>query len=465
MTTGNGVSESFSKPQTTNFQGSSHGDTHDSTHMSHNRRVPESCDSTSNRCDDKPLFAHSVAPPTTSSSPSLVLLAHGVPLEHPGHHAGREDETSLPVHQERMRSGATAISSGGTQGFDPPGAQGPSSRSSQEGGHHCSSRGQHHHGGDQERQVGHPAPYVCGSGHWHQPQDHGWGDEVGSSPMADRVRHGRHHLRDWPACRGHLQRAHAQQAGLHSVGHQGGPDSTSGRLAPDAAGALGHQDAAQHGSLERRRGVCHQGDQTELGSKDEANQSEGLNNDAVHGHFQPGRCSDQRHDEHDENHDGPDPGALSGAPGGEVLPGRQFLFCQGPQDHEHQWGLRRDRSGGVLDEGFENSYQEPACQTAWLTDAESARVRESIDQLVPNCWASVTDTGRLFLLEVACSPNSTLTTEAQKQGLSADRAALFNGHDLTTPEGLRKTLTLISQKRPKNVCISTECGAFPPCRI
>ena len=58
---------------------------------------------------------------------------------------------------------------------------------------------------------------VCGPGHWHQLQDHGWGDEVGSPPMADRVWHGRHHLRDWPACRGHLQRDHAQQAGLHPV--------------------------------------------------------------------------------------------------------------------------------------------------------------------------------------------------------------------------------------------------------
>lgn len=59
-------------------------------------------------------------------------------------------------------------------------------------------------------------------------------------------------------------------------------------------------------------------------------------------------------------------------------------------------------------------------------------------------WAGVTN--RLFLLEVACAPDSTLIATPQKQGLTAERASIFNGCDLTTPEGLRKTLWIIKER-------------------
>ena len=69
---------------------------------------------------------------------------------------------------------------------------------------------------------------------------------------------------------------------------------------------------------------------------------------------------------------------------------------------------------------------------------------------------------RLFLLEVGCSPESVLAEAAEKTGRSAKRASLFNQHDLTTPEGLRKILHIVQSERPLNVWISTECGPFSP---
>ena len=65
-------------------------------------------------------------------------------------------------------------------------------------------------------------------------------------------------------------------------------------------------------------------------------------------------------------------------------------------------------------------------------------------------------------MEVACAPDSLLTSEAHAKGLSAVRAGLFNGCDLTSPEGLRKTLNMVKRHRPINMWISTECGAFSP---
>ena len=83
-------------------------------------------------------------------------------------------------------------------------------------------------------------------------------------------------------------------------------------------------------------------------------------------------------------------------------------------------------------------------------------------QIIPELWATFQEAHRLFLLEVACSPDSVLAEAALKTGRTAERASIYNGFDLTSPEGLRKTLKLIKEQRPQHVWISTECGAFSP---
>ena len=68
----------------------------------------------------------------------------------------------------------------------------------------------------------------------------------------------------------------------------------------------------------------------------------------------------------------------------------------------------------------------------------------------------------MFLMELACSPTSVLTAEATKRGLRADRMSIWNGHDLTCNEGIKKTLEVLKRERPDHLWISTECGAFSP---
>ena len=76
--------------------------------------------------------------------------------------------------------------------------------------------------------------------------------------------------------------------------------------------------------------------------------------------------------------------------------------------------------------------------------------------------ADMAQSDRVFLLEVACSEDSVLTAEAERQGLTAIRAGLHNGFDLCDAAGLRRLVELIRRVRPRHVWVSTECGAFSP---
>ena len=79
-------------------------------------------------------------------------------------------------------------------------------------------------------------------------------------------------------------------------------------------------------------------------------------------------------------------------------------------------------------------------------------------------WSELVQTQRLFLLEVACSERSILTQEARKQmgEHSAQRCSIWNGYDLTKPEGVQKIKRLISNLRPRHVWISCDCGPYSP---
>ena len=84
------------------------------------------------------------------------------------------------------------------------------------------------------------------------------------------------------------------------------------------------------------------------------------------------------------------------------------------------------------------------------------------DSIIPEAWASVRDANRLFLLEVACSPDSLLTDEATSCGQEAARCSIWNDCDLRTGEGLRKVFEVLHTRRPRFVWIATDCGAFSP---
>ena len=304
-----------------------------------------------------------------------------------------------------------------------------------------------------------------------QHQDHHWRDEAGTSPVRSGQWQCGDGVQDWQAQRGHLLGAPPQPSQLSGVGTGGGTALQRPRLAAGAIGPLGTQDGSQQEPLGGTKGLCKSKD----GYRPSGEHDQEEPREVLHDHTQEGGSKRReegdrtRNDGDDEDYDGADSHPQRGIEGGEGQPEHQSIQ-QESEDNNHLDGVRgsgsaegRSAAGGPgslpMNEIF---YQEPRCATALLSETEVARIQDSLETIVSTQWAEVANCERLFLMEVACAPDSALTSEAHAQGLSAERVSLFNGHDLTTPEGLRKTLQRVSECRPQNVWISTECGAFSP---
>ena len=106
------------------------------------------------------------------------------------------------------------------------------------------------------------------------------------------------------------------------------------------------------------------------------------------------------------------------------------------------------------DETESDFYQEPSCLIQKLAFEEALKLSATLEEGYTLPIARLMNEDRLFLLEVACSPNSLLTQEALEKGLTAERASLFNGYDLTSPEGLQKLLNLETFGCPLSVDLS-----------
>ncbi len=98
----------------------------------------------------------------------------------------------------------------------------------------------------------------------------------------------------------------------------------------------------------------------------------------------------------------------------------------------------------------------------FLSTQKCRSLEECGNHIIPLAWASVKDANRLFLVELACSPDSALTNEALAKGMTAERCSIWNGYDLTTGEGVRKAVKFVEDKKPQYLWIAAECGPFSP---
>ena len=387
------------------------------------------------------------------------------------HSAGRGHEATLPLQQGRVFDRVEGPRGLYSQGSHGPGTSCTTSRSSQGSRLDRGQQGSHNHGRNQEGQQGRVALDVLKSRSRDQHQDHHRRDEAGTSSVRLGQWQWGDGVQDWQAQRGHLLGTPPQPSQLSGVGTGGGPTLQRPRLAAGAAGSLGTQDGSQQEPLGGTQGLCKSKDgYRHPGEHDQEEPREVLPEHTQAGGGHRGEEGDRtRNDGDDEDYDGADPYPQRGAEGGEGQPEHQSIQ-QESEDNNHLDGVRGSGSaeGGSAEGGSgslsmnEIFYHEPRCTTALLSETEVARIQDSLETIVSTQWAEVANCERLFLMEVACAPDSALTSEALAQGLSAERVSLFNGHDLTTPEGLRKTLQRVSEHRPQNVWISTECGAFSP---
>ena len=86
-----------------------------------------------------------------------------------------------------------------------------------------------------------------------------------------------------------------------------------------------------------------------------------------------------------------------------------------------------------------------------LTPSECRLLDGCSRDFVYNQYKALRDPEHLFLMELACSKESVLTKEVQKQGLRAERCSVWNGFDLSTVAGVRKSLQLV-QSEALNTC-------------
>ena len=133
--------------------------------------------------------------------------------------------------------------------------------------------------------------------------------------------------------------------------------------------------------------------------------------------------------------------------------------------------LRQDLSVTALDSQAPSLEQVGSLDTEFtecrrtLTETAARHLEHQSNNIVPQIFQSLVQRKRTMLLEVACSPESVLSSEMQARlgySESAVRCSHWNGCDLTTGEGVKLILSQIDQLEPLHVWISTECGPFSP---
>ena len=136
-------------------------------------------------------------------------------------------------------------------------------------------------------------------------------------------------------------------------------------------------------------------------------------------------------------------------------------------EHGSDVSFRRKLRGSTSIEGeaseIDDDNEEDQSCLRELSERKLKALDVSRQLIVQEAWASVSEANRLFLLEVACSQDSVLSTEAsEKYGKACQRCSIWNGFDLTTGEGVKRVIQVLRDKRPLYVWLATECGPFSP---
>ena len=86
-------------------------------------------------------------------------------------------------------------------------------------------------------------------------------------------------------------------------------------------------------------------------------------------------------------------------------------------------------------------------------------------QVIPQAFQALITKSKTWLVEVACSPESRLSAEVQRQAgyeSVAVRCSHWNGCDLSSHEGVKQINQLLETLRPEHCWISPECGPYSP---
>ena len=182
-----------------------------------------------------------------------------------------------------------------------------------------------------------------------------------------------------------------------------------------------------------------------------------------------------QHGGDDAQHDG----------GGAGTQGRDGRDSSRPRDPTSQGSVAELKDGQQLPDGGAGPHVSPAGMIEGVphpTDGlgqdpvvagvmkdlslQSARHLETqAEALVPQLFQGLAARGKAVLMEVACEPDSILTScvrTATGREDSAMRCSLFNSCDLGTHAGIRLILEHIDREEPSHVWLSPPCGPYSP---
>ena len=100
-----------------------------------------------------------------------------------------------------------------------------------------------------------------------------------------------------------------------------------------------------------------------------------------------------------------------------------------------------------------------------LSAGLASKLEYESQSLVPGLFQGLGEGGRSVLLEVACEPDSLISSAVQDltgRENAASRASIWNGCDLSCAAGVKLVLQRLDLGRPSNVWIATPCGPFSP---
>ena len=103
----------------------------------------------------------------------------------------------------------------------------------------------------------------------------------------------------------------------------------------------------------------------------------------------------------------------------------------------------------------ENSHQ--------LRPSESRQLSRKVDRMLHEVIEDWVPKDKTILMEVACGPDSLLSSTMQEiTGCkhTAQRFALWNQHDLRSSDGVKSVLTAIDRLEPDHVWLAPECGPY-----
>lgn len=386
--------------------------------------------------------------------PSRVVIDDGKPTG--GVHQ-RQHEATLPHDKGRVCSRTWTLpdtrlhqdddSAGGAgdgSGEPPPSGVDPGSQGSQR-----------HHGEHQEGQTRRTSGDVsCPKYQHHRAgprEDYGGRNEDSPSHVGaqsghirdkDRVRH-----TSWPDLRGSGESV----SQVRDVGQAGGASEPGERLAfasvCELAGSHGDEWRSRDGQQGLQGGEHGDGQQDTRGViKHEGSQEHSC---GKCGEFQVGE------DHHIYTR------ADAGDDDSHARDARGTRRVEGPISQEAQQPVREQLRVAI--EAASPAEKTHSMTEQVLSAQKSRALEQASQQLLSNSLASVSDVNRLFLLEVACGPESVLSQEVMdKHGKRAMRCSIWNGFDLTTGEGVKGVLKILKRERPRYVWLATECGPFSP---